>query len=702
MIPEKLRREEINFVLLERNGKRPFEKEWQNKNINFNDKSLLGHISSGGNYGVIGGGKLNLIIIDFDDEEVQKKVLESLPDTFKVKTGSGKIHAYFFSDISESFKIFDEQMNTLVDVQGKGKQVVGPGSIHPNGNKYELLDDVDINFIHLSELKAILYPYDKKPKKESIDEKEKQHIVEDSFLDKVKATISMKYLLNYIGVDTSKNPTECPFHSSKGGKCLGFNEVTSHCFHCDGSWNIFSLVKDFKKCNFKTALEYLIKIGGIEEEYELNKKRYMDKYNREAGKVYAPKGQAELFSQMQPIFYDKSGNWWLWDKQNLKWELSDEVDVLNVVEESTGMDIITPKERTIILNSLKQEGRKKIPKDIKPTWVQFKDKIVDVKTGETFNASPEYFVTNPIPYKLHEERYEKTPTIDKIFKEWVGEEHIKTLYEILSYCLIPDYPLHRLFCFIGGGMNGKTCFIRLIGKFVGRDNLTATELDTLLSSRFEITKLHKKLVCVMGETNFNELNKTSIIKKLTGQDMIGFEYKNKTPFNDWNYAKIIIATNNLPTTSDKTIGFYRRWLIIDFPNQFSEQKDILSDIPEEEYEALAGKCIIILKDLLERRSFTNEGSIEERSKRYEDRSNPLQKFIKLFTEEDFSSYIWKYDFEKKFNQWCKENRFREHSDVAIGRKMKELNIEQQSRTASWVNDGKGGILRSWVGIKWKN
>jgi len=71
-----------------------------------------------------------------------------------------------------------------------------------------------------------------------------------------------------------------------------------------------------------------------------------------------------------------------------------------------------------------------------------------------------------------------------------------------------------------------------------------------------------------------------------------------------NYAKILIATNNLPTTTDKTIGFYRRWLIIDFPNQFSEKKDILADIPNEEYNSLALKCVGILKDLLMKRAFS--------------------------------------------------------------------------------------------------
>jgi phage/plasmid-associated DNA primase len=100
--------------------------------------------------------------------------------------------------------------------------------------------------------------------------------------------------------------------------------------------------------------------------------------------------------------------------------------------------------------------------------------------------------------------------------------------EIVAYCLLPDYPINRLFCFIGGGMNGKSKFLELIEKFVGKENVCSTELDCLLSSRFEVTRLYKKLVCFMGETNFDEISKTSILKKLTGKDLIGFEYKNKT------------------------------------------------------------------------------------------------------------------------------------------------------------------------------
>ena len=176
--------------------------------------------------------------------------------------------------------------------------------------------------------------------------------------------------------------------------------------------------------------------------------------------IFKPLGQVKFYIQEQPIYYDENDLWWVWNLEEKKWSMSNEVDILNMIESITGEDIITPKNRTLILNSLKQECRKTKPKAIKPTWLQFKNKIYDVLTGESFEATPNYFTINPIPWNTHNNNFEQTPVMDTIFEEWVGKDYVKTLYEIIAYCLIPAYPIHRLFCFIGGGMNGKSCYLK--------------------------------------------------------------------------------------------------------------------------------------------------------------------------------------------------------------------------------------------------
>lgn len=404
---------------------------------------------------------------------------------------------------------------------------------------------------------------------------------------------------------------------------------------------------------------------------------------------------AEQFVSILPTYYDTSNNWWMWDFAKCCYVEIDEIDLLNKIDNASEANIVVSKERSEILNALRQIARRKEPKPIEKSWIQFNEDVVDINTGNRFKATTEYFFVNPLPYKIG--KSEETPTMDRIFAEWVGDKNVILLYEIVAYCLIRDYPLERIFCFIGSGSNGKSCFLKLIREFIGDYNTTTTDLLTLLRSRFETAKLRNKLAVILGETNFDTLDNTQLLKRLvSGKDPIPIEYKHRGQLDYINYAKVLISTNNLPATNDKTAGWFRRWIIIDFPFQFDESKDILQEIPKEEYENLSLKAIGLLIKILTQRKMTNEGSIIDRQRKYEEKSYPIERFMREFTCEDFDGHIWKGEFEKKLNQWCKENKHREMSEVAIGKKMKEKGIQQRLLPADWL-DGKQ--CRAWVGIK---
>jgi phage/plasmid-associated DNA primase len=204
----------------------------------------------------------------------------------------------------------------------------------------------------------------------------------------------------------------------------------------------------------------------------------------------------------------------------------------------------------------------------------------------------------------------------------------------------------------------------------------------------------------MGETNYSTIKRAEMLKRLTGEDQIPFEFKGKNPFTDINYAKIIIATNSLPVTSDKTIGFYRRWLIIKFPNQFSEGRDILEDIPEEEYSNLARKCVSILKELLERRTFTNEGDIEEKKRRYEELSNPVTLFIQQHCKKKFGGDIPFSDFYDELMIFLKEGGYREMTMKEVGSILNREGFEKKNKSAV-KEDGTKTTVKVILGIAWK-
>ena len=317
---------------------------------------------------------------------------------------------------------------------------------------------------------------------------------------------------------------------------------------------------------------------------------------------------------------------------------------------------VTSRIKNEYIESFKRIGRLNMPKEAPNTWVQFKDEIFDFKTKERFEATPEYFLCNPINYKPNGS--DECKVMDKLFEEWVGKEYVETVYEIIAYCCITDYPIHLIFCFVGSGRNGKSKLIDLIEKFLGIDNICSSELDCLVKERFESAKLYKKLLCTMGETNFNLLTQTSKIKKLSGQDTISFEFKGKDSFDDKNYAKILIASNSMPVSDDTSDGFYRRWMILDFPNEFPEGKNILDTIPEEEYNHLATKCINIIPNLLKKGKFSNQGTIEERKKKYIQSSNPISIFLKNCCNINIEKNIKYNELYNAYKQFLLKNKKR--------------------------------------------
>lgn len=486
----------------------------------------------------------------------------------------------------------------------------------------------------------------------------------------------------------------------------------AHCFNCKNFKDNICLIKteinsqknkvveptshciDFEQGRTLSVQEY-------EKEVAAKKVLEVSENIKEAAKAFTKDyiDFGEDFFNIQPFFYDDVGTWWIWNIKEKYWSIIDETSLLNQIYgacKENGIRITLSSTKAEMLTSLKMVGRKHKPEDAPTKWIQFKDKAFSLKSSNEYEVTYDYFFTNPIPWEIGINS--STPTLDKLFQEWVGKKYVRTLYEIIAYCCYTDYPIQVLFCLFGNGRNGKTCFLKILRKFLGFNNLSSTDLDLLVGhnrSRFEVFKLYKKLACLMGETNFNLLQSSSTLKKLTGGDLIGFEMKGKNPFDDYNYAKIIIASNSLPSSEDTSEGFYRRWVIIDFPNQFKEGKDITNSIPDYEYNSLACKVCKLLPKLLEKGEFTNQGSVEERKERYIMASNPLPLFIKSFCYQDPQGYVRYSKLYHVYTQFLTHTKRRVVTKKEFSRVLLSEGFENRKTS-------KDGEVDYWVeGLKFK-
>ncbi|MCX9085304.1 MAG: phage/plasmid primase, P4 family [Candidatus Methanoperedens sp.] len=369
----------------------------------------------------------------------------------------------------------------------------------------------------------------------------------------------------------------------------------------------------------------------------------------------------EEFQKIAHVLYDISKNFWLWIPDMEYYKRIDDIDILSAIRKRSDEYVIETTKAGEIKRAIQITGRERLNtlKDIKETWVHTKNGIIDYLTGERIKASPEYFLKCPIPHKIGNSG--EIPKIDKLFNDWLGDRK-QILYEILAYCLVDSYPIHRMFILFGSGRNGKSQFLELLTRFIGRENTTSTELEKIIDSRFECSKLYRKKAALIGETNFTAIKSSDRIKKITGHDMLTAEYKGKDPFDFQNTAKICIATNSVPETLDKTEAFHSRCIIIEFKNRFDEGKPVIDLIPEYEYENLLYKCVKILPELIGGGKFTNEGTIEEKAEKYERLSNPFPTFKNKELIEDGGAQTPIWTIRDMYISFCAKNGFRKIGD----------------------------------------
>lgn len=227
-----------HFIRVSKRGKEPIDKSWTTSPLFADDPKLQDWLKEGGNYGVIGG--FGLVIVDVDLEELKQTVGEKLPQTFTVQSpGSKGWHLYYLCSLEKPIRLRDKEGENIGDIQGQGKMVVGPGSVHSNGSIYKVVDSRPLAQVTRKQLvetfKEFVVPNREIERVEVAARLEKRETkIELDILQVVPLAGLHKRGAEYFGphpvhssttkqnfwVNTSKNCWHCFRHGSGGGPLL--------------------------------------------------------------------------------------------------------------------------------------------------------------------------------------------------------------------------------------------------------------------------------------------------------------------------------------------------------------------------------------------------------------------------------------------------------------------------------------------------
>jgi len=272
--------------------------------------------------------------------------------------------------------------------------------------------------------------------------------------------------------------------------------------------------------------------------------------------------------------------------------------------------------------------------------------------------------------------------------------------ELFGYCLIPDYRIQRAFLFTGDGANGKSTLIELLKNFIGKNNCSNLSLQTIVGQRFAKASLFGKLVNLYADIPSTRMESVGIFKMLTGGDTLDAEKKFKETFYFTNYARLVFSTNKPPWVDEDTLAFWRRWIMINLPNKFEDDKadtEILDKlINKSELSGLLNIALQGLKRLLSRHRYSYESSPNEIAERYRKSADVTFAFVEDICERDPDGWISKDDLYETFTNYCRNHNLSPLGKEAFGRALKNAsNVHVKSRQRRI----EGTVTWGWEGIQ---
>jgi len=715
IIPKQLQNNDFRFLLLKEKLKKPIAEmtEWQTKNFEWDNPFLQNHLEKGGNYGIIGGYG-NLILIDADSKEINE-IAETLPETFTIKTGSPeeykKHYLYLIEKPMKGIRLSDRKLGDLGDIRGVGQYIVAPNSIHPSGNKYEIIKDIPITKINHKILKESFLKYfniggDTELKEYPIETKKRS----SEFIRECRVPDFV--INNKLKENTSKNWQLFPYivdilHNREVSKSV-YQALVKRQGHSDSAikgWVKKAHEGKLAKCSCDKMKEHLKHfhpeiINEICKNCPLNKETkeveefLMTEYN-DNGEIKSQKVNIDKVADyliknfnFKTIFGSKNEITYLYE--NGIWNRKGREKIKTGAEKILGA---WAKNNVVneIFEKIKRQtsiDKEKFERD-NINFIPIKNGLWDIKNKKLIQHSSEFYFKTIIPINYNQEA--KCPLFIKFLKEALYPEDIPVIQEYFGFSLYRNYFIKKAIICLGETDTGKTILLESFINFIGDKNKTGLSLQKISSGNdFVKLSLKDKHLNVYDDLSSKDLMDGGNFKIATGGGNISGEEK----FGDYvqfrNFAKHIFATNKIPPVKDNDdMAYYSRWMIIRFDNT-PEKKDLfLKEKLANEIEGILIWALEGLYRLLDNGKFSYNKSPIEVKKIMEMSGDSLIQFGNEVLEKSEGNKITKEKMYETYIIWANKSDKPIFSKEQLGRNLNKkityLIPKKDTKKRFWEN-----------------
>ena len=248
-----------------------------------------------------------------------------------------------------------------------------------------------------------------------------------------------------------------------------------------------------------------------------------------------------------------------------------EILIEKVAEAIYGYELANRHLSEIKGHLMRQTYRQRAEIDTDVNVINLKNGLYNIQTGEFKTHSPDYLSINQLPIVYSSQA--KPKLLGKFLHEVLHPSEIRTAIELMAYTFYHDNPFEIITMLHGYGANGKSVFTGLLTALHGAKNVSNVPLSAMLDDRFALSDLESKSVNIDTELTGTTIRDTSVLKKVTGRQPIRIQRKNERAYDTQIHTKLFFSANKIPMAYDDSDAFFRRKVILSFPNKFEGDRD---------------------------------------------------------------------------------------------------------------------------------
>lgn len=322
--------------------------------------------------------------------------------------------------------------------------------------------------------------------------------------------------------------------------------------------------------------------------------------------------------------------------------------------------------------------------------------VIDLRCGRLYPHSRERFISKISPVAFDENAV--CPVWKKFLKDIFldNKELIKFVQRFLGCCLTGDMSCQAMFLLYGNGANGKSTFINVVNRIMG-DYATTTPTETFMEKKGDqasndIARLKGARFVTATESDQRGRLAESVIKRLTGNDMISARFLYGEFFQFVPTFKIVMATNHKPRVSGMDFAIWRRIKLIPFEATFPEDKQDRKLFSKLEKE-LPGILRWMVEGCIRWQKFGlgEVAVIDRATDEYKNQMSDIQMFLSDCCEKDENEMVQASVLYGAYKAWCEENNERARSNRNFAMLLSESRMGK-------VRTSKGNF---WTDLKMK-